>query len=469
MNWMVLSDQEIEAMHLATLRILNETGISLTEPNSREIFASAGARLDEKRVYIPPSLVERCVAAASKKLTLRGRGGNTITLGDGSLHFHCSGGAPYVFDYTKKTRRPAITQDVRDMARLMDALDSYHTIIPTVCATEMPGEMMAISMFRNILSHTTKPLKAPGVNTGAEMRYIIRMAEVIGKPSEMLSAPISPVSPLILPDNEANAIIEAAKAGVAVDPLPCPIAGTSAPLSIAGALVQQNAETLVCLVLAELVKPGLPIFYHGRLSMMDPRTGLAVFGGIETGIMAAGTVQMGHYYGLPVNVFGLISNSHDLDVQNGFEVASVACLPALAGADELTGLGMCDSGLMSSLTKLVLDDEFAALVVRARRAFTADEDSIAMDVINTVANSSHNFLGHKHTLKYIRNGELKVTRFADHGPWETWLANDRKGMAEHAQAETERLLKEHEVSPLDPTQEKELDAIMAAAEKELVH
>jgi trimethylamine--corrinoid protein Co-methyltransferase len=453
MDWKVLSDSEIEAMHQATLRILNETGISLTEPNSRKLFASAGARLDEKRVYIPPSLVEQCVAAAGKKLTLRGRGGNTITLGDGSLHFHCSGGAPNVFDFTKKTRRPAIAQDVRDMARLTDALDSYNTIIPTVCATEMPGEMMAITMFRNILSHTTKPLKAPGVNTG----------------SEMLSGPISPVSPLILPDNEANAIIEAAKAGVAVDPLPCPIAGTTAPLSIAGAIVQQNAEILVCLVLAELVKPGLSIVYHGRLSMMDPHTGLAVFGGIETGIMSAGTVQMGHYYGLPVNVFGLISNAHDLDVQNGFEVASVACLPALAGADELTGLGMCDSGLMSSLTKLVLDNEFAALVVRARRAFTAEVDSIAMDVINTVANGSHNFLSQKHTLKYIRNGELKVTRFADHGSWETWLANDRKGMAEHAQAETERLLKDHKVTPLDPTQEKELDAIMVAAGKELVH
>ncbi len=464
----VLDENEVEAIHQATLRILGETGVVLTEPKSRALLAGAGAKVVERHVLLPPELVERCISLAGKKTTIRGRGGVVKTLGDGNLYFHNLGGAPQVFNAASGTRRPATIQDVPDATRLLDALENCHTITPFFTPTEVPGGVMSLAMYRHALPFTVKPLQGPGVQYATEARYAVKMAEVIGEPAEVLTLSLSPVSPLTIPDHEALAIMEIAELGIAFGPLPCPTAGTTAPFSIAGAIAQQNAEVLVALVLAELVRPGLPIIYCGRLAMMEPRTGLSVWGGVELALASAGTVQIGHRYGLPVNVYGFSTNAHSLDAQDGFERALNTAIPALAGADELSGIGEMEAGVMGSYAQMVVDNEFAGSIYRARNGFTADSDALAVDVIAAVMTSTHNFLGQKHTMKYLRSGEVFITKLAERGSWEGWEAGGRTGMVERAQAEAQRILREHEVPPLEATQERELDALMAAAEKELV-
>ena len=106
MPFSLLSPQEVEALHLATLRILDETGILLNEPHSRRMLAEAGARLGDGRVFIPPELVERCVAQAGKQVTIRGRGGSSKTLGDGRLYFHNLGGARDIYDAGSRDAPP---------------------------------------------------------------------------------------------------------------------------------------------------------------------------------------------------------------------------------------------------------------------------------------------------------------------------------------------------------------------------
>jgi trimethylamine---corrinoid protein Co-methyltransferase len=464
----VLDTAEILSLHQATLRILNETGVVLTEPRSRAILAEAGAKLLDKQVLLPPDLVEKSIARAGKSISVRGRGGAVKTLGDGSLYFHNLGGAPNVFDAISGNRRPATINDVRDATRLLDALDNCHTITPFFTPTEVPGEMMSLAMYRHALPYTVKPLQGPGVQVAAEVRYVLKMAEVIGLPADVLTLSLSPVSPLTIPDHAALAIIEIAESGVAFGPLPCPTAGTTAPFSIAGAITQQNAEVLAALVLAQVVHPGLPMIYCGRLAMMEPRTGLSVWGGVEMGMASAGTVQVGHYYGLPVNVYGFSTNAHNLDVQNGFERALNAILPALAGADELSGIGEMEAGVMGSFAQMVADNEFAGSVLRIRKGYGAEPDALAVDVVAAAMASTRNFLGQKHTMKYLKSGEVFITRLAERSSWETWETNGRQGLAERAQAEAGRIILQHQVPPLEPAQERELDALMVAAERELV-
>jgi trimethylamine--corrinoid protein Co-methyltransferase len=455
-----LTDSEAEAIHQTTLRILWEVGVVLTHLEGREYLAGAGAVVHGDRVRIPSDLVEWAIAQCPRQVTLRGRGGQTVTLGDGSLSWHNVGGARDVYDPRTGRRRPATVQDVRDSARLLDALDGVTAVTPFFTPQDVPGPLMSLAMYRHTLSCTTKPVHGPGVQTAEEVRQIARMASVVGPPEEMLTLGISPVSPLFFPDDVVGAILETARLGIPLGPLPCPIAGATAPLSLAGALAQQNAEVLASLVLAQLARPGLPVFYCGRLAMMEPRSGISVWGGVELGMASAATVQIGHRYGLPVNVYGFSTNSHTLDIQSGYERALNAAIPALAGADELSGIGEMAAGVMGSYAQMVCDNEIARSVRRLLRGFAVDEDALAVEVVAAVMEGSRNFLGQRHTVRYLRAGEILMSRLAERRPWEEWERTGREGLAERAQAEAERILAEHEVPPLDPEQERELDALM---------
>jgi trimethylamine--corrinoid protein Co-methyltransferase len=192
-----------------------------------------------------------------------------------------------------------------------------------------------------------------------------------------------------------------------------------------------------------------------------------IWGGVELGLSSAGTVQLGHYYGFSVNVYGFSTNSHTLDAQDAFERGLNAAIPALAGADELSGIGEMEAGVMGSFAQMVLDNELVGSVMRLRKGLSADAEHLAVDIIMNVMNGTRNFLGQKHTMKHLRAGELALTKFAERNSWDTWDEKlNRKQMADYAIEEAERILHEHTVPPLDSRQEQELDRILAAAEKE---
>jgi trimethylamine--corrinoid protein Co-methyltransferase len=294
------------------------------------------------------------------------------------------------------------------------------------------------------------------------------MAEVIGPVEDVLTMSVSPVSPLTFPAGLVESMVEIAQTGIPFGPLPCPTAGTTAPFSLAGALTQQNAEVLVCIVIVQLLNPGLPVIYCGRLAMMEPRTGSSVWGGVELGIASAATVQIGHRYDMPVNVYGFSTNAHTLDIQSGYERTLNAVLPALAGADELSGIGEMEAGVSGSYAQMVCDNEIAGSVRRAQRGFLVNEDSLAVEVIDKVMNGSRNFLAEPHSIKYLRSGEINFAGLSERRTFAEWDRSGRQGLAENAQAEAERILAEHEVPPLENAQELELDQIMLAATNELV-
>jgi trimethylamine--corrinoid protein Co-methyltransferase len=464
-----ITADDVDAIHQATLRILDEVGITLEHEEARIKFLEAGARPFGSRILIPPELVAWALAQCPKQVSIRGRNGMKITLGDGGLHWHNLGGARDVFDPKSQDIRPAMISDVISAARLLDGLDACTCITPFFTPQDVPGELMSLAMYRHTLPNTVKPVYGPGIQTPEEVFYAVRMAEVIGPAPETTFLAVSPVSPLNFPNHLAAAIIEVAKYGVPFGPLPCPTAGATAPITISGAVAQQNAEVLASIVLAQLAHPGLPIVYCGRLAMMEPRTGASIWGGVELGLASAATVQVAHNYGLPVNVYGFSTNSHTLDIQNGFERSMNAIIPALAGADELSGIGEMQAGVAASYAQMVVDNEIAASVHRLRRGFAVDSDALGVEVIAAVMNSTRNFLGQQHTRKYLRGGEILLTHLAERGGWSEWEKRGRGSMADRAQIDAERIMKERQIAPLDEVQLHALDEIMRAADKELVH
>lgn len=463
-----LSDDDIKAMHEATLKIMNDVGFIWTHKESLDILTDAGCTIKNNRLCFPPDLIEKSIAKANKRPSIRGRNGTVNEFGGGNLYIHNLGGARDIFDAKTGTRRPASDQDGIDAVRILDALPNCHTVTPFYTPPDIANEMMSLHMYRHTLPYTTKPVQGPGIQFPHEVKYAVEMANVVGTPAHELTLSISPVSPLTMHDVAAAAIIAMSKAGVIQSNLPAPTGGATSPMTMTGSIVQQNAETLAPLVLAQLVNPGCGVIYCGRLGMLEPRTGL-IWGGVELGLSSAATVQLGHYYGFAVNVYGFSTNAHTLDAQNAFERGLNATIPALAGADELSGIGEMEAGVMGSHAQMVLDNELAGSVMRLRSGLSANAEHLALEIIENVMDGTRNYLGQKHTLKHIRAGELNLTKLAERNSWETWEEKfERKQMADYAIDEAERILRDHEVPPLEPQQEKELDSIMAQVEREMV-
>jgi trimethylamine--corrinoid protein Co-methyltransferase len=155
-----------------------------------------------------------------------------------------------------------------------------------------------------------------------ELNLIAQMAQVALGEEAQVPMSASPVSPLNFSGGIAQVMLAIARLRLPFGPLPCPSVGATSPMSLAGSLVQQNAEVLASIVLVQLVAPGLPVIYCGRLSPLNMRNGAPIWGNPEVGIMSAATVQIGHFYHLPVNVYGLAGSGYSADMQNGYERTS---------------------------------------------------------------------------------------------------------------------------------------------------
>jgi len=462
----VLGEQGVKQVHDATLRILSQVGITLTHPAARDMLAGHGAQVKGERVLLPPDLVEKCLAQCPPTIKVQGRDpSKAVVLGDGDCHAHNVGGTPDILDAVTGERRAAVRDDNVKTARLLDALPNVASITPFFTPQDVPAASMALWMYYDTLANTTKPVHGPGVQTSCEVRAVAEMAH-IANPDGTVTIAISPLSPLGFPNDVVEAIIEAARLGLPLGPLPCPILGATSPMSIAGGLAQQNAEVLASIVLAQLTRPGLPIFYCGRLSTMNMRTGLSVWGNPEIGLIGVGTVELGHSYHLPVNVYGLCTDSHNADIQSGYERMLNALLPALAGADEISGVGEVWGGVVSSLAQMVIDDEILDYVKRARQGFVTDADSLAVEIISKAMDGARNFMGQKHTVKFMRRGEVLQTRLAKREGWAEWESSGRRGVVERATERAEELLTGHSVPPISEKQHAALQELIQSMERE---
>jgi trimethylamine--corrinoid protein Co-methyltransferase len=460
----LLSDRQLEDIHQGALAILDEVGVVLSHPAGKALLIEHGGRESRGRIVLSPDLVESRLRACPAAVDLRGRGG-AITLGDGRLHPHNLGGARAVLDRPDAEPRPATSDDLGRSTRLLDALLEVHSVTALYTPTDVPPARLAAVMFARTLENTLKPVQAPGLQTGEEAALIGEMSRIVLGEGPQTVASVSPVSPLSFPDDAVAAILEICRQGLAFAPLPCPILGATAPLTLAGALAQQHAEVLAAITLAQLAAPGTPCVYHGRISAMNMRTGDSVWGCPEVGLASAATVQLAHRSHLPVNVYGLCTSVYSFDLQSGHERTMNALLPALAGADELSGVGELAGGVASSPAQIVADHEILRAVVRTVKGLSADPGEIAVDLVAHVMDGDRNFLAERRTVQHLRSGEVWLPELSvQEARWEAWREAGGPTLAERARVEAERLLAEHEVPPLPEDQARELDRIVESIE-----
>jgi len=462
-----LSEETLLAMHQSSLRVLCETGFMIDDKEATQLLCAHGAWVKRGRLCLPPQLIENCLQDCPKEVVLQGRA-EKITLGDGGLYVHNMGGARDVYELTGGRLRPATCRDVAESTLLMDALENVSSITPLYTPRDVPPALMAPAMFDQVVRHTTKPINGPGVSTPEEVKVLSEMARVVFGDHPAVSLGASPVSPLNFLGPIPQVIMEIARQGLPFGPLPCPNVGATAPMSLAGAIVLQNAELLVCLVLAHLVHPGLPIIYCGRLSVLNMRNGAPLWGNPEVGMMAAATVRLGHHYRLPVNVYGLAGSGFAPDMQSGYERAINAFLPALAGADELSGIGEMAGGVYSCNVQILIDNDIIGAIRRVLRGFPVDDEALAVEAIEQAMESRRDFMRSPHTRKYLRNNEVWAGRLGlQESGWESWSRAGARTILDRAHYEAQRLLEQHQVPSLPDEQIKALDEIMKSTWKQV--
>ena len=467
-----LSEKALDQIEETAYRLLDEVGISLQHDTAIEMLHGQGCRVEKDRVFVPPDIVQWALDNVTAHTEVFNRDGSlAFTFGDGRVRFHNGGGQPFVLDLDTGESRPALLRDIADATRLLDALPNVDEITPLFGAQDVPPELMFVASTEAMLRNTRKPVSAAAIERPEDVPYVVEMAAACCGGMESfrkhptMSISVSPVSPLTFPENIAAAIIAVAKSGAPFHPLPSPSLGATSPITMAGALAQQHAEILASFVLAAATRPGTPVLYCSRIGSIDVRTAMSTWGGPEIGMTGACAAQLAHRLALPCDSYGLATDSAWLNPQFAYERLANALVPALAGVDILSGVGMT-GGLEGSLETAVMDDEIISIIKHIVAGVEVSEEALAFEVMREVIPSDGVFLGERHTVQQMRKGAIWIPGVSERVGGS--LEDTGVGVVARAKARAKEILQTHEVEPLSDDTSRQLDEIMERARRELV-
>jgi len=253
-----------------------------------------------------------------------------------------------------------------------------------------------------------------------------------------------------------------------VVPSPEIMAGATGPVTLAGMMVQHNAEVLSMITLMQLMSPGTPVLYGAVSTIMDMRTTMTRLGSPEVGITHVGFAQLAKWYNIPCRGAAGNTDSKTLDVQAGYEAAFNLMLATCAGFNYITyALGGMDFSSTLCYEKILTDHELLGMIECLTRGVEVNDDTLAVDIIDMVGPGGH-FLANKHTRNYLER-EHFIPRLLDTQSYYGWLAAGSKGIREKATEEVRRILKEHHADPLDKDLERGLEQYVKKIEKHQVN
>lgn len=471
----VLTDDQVDDIHEASLKILEKTGVRFDSEDTRKRLMKAGATKHPTRkdvLLFPRSMTLDAIKKIVPYGTYYARDPKNDMTFDGEHMFaHCVGGNPNILDIETGETRMATLEDVGKTCRIMDALGNCHSVGNLVVATDVPPELLVIKTQEAMMKNSSKCISGYALNVPTVDLLAKMWACVTGGIEELRKRPLldvyaSPSSPLTYDAHAADVMVRGAEYGVPVDIVPCPICGGTAPVTIACGLAQQNAELLAGVMLVQTVSTKVPIQYSGRLSMMDLRTGMNIWGVSEMALASAATVQIAHRYRMIADVYGVTSDANDWGVQMGLERMNLALVPAMAGADNLSGIGGAWEAA-ASYESLVIDNEIYSDVFRTVSGILVNDERLALDIIDKVG-SMGNYLAQPHTMKYLRMGEIRNSALYDKRGRERAKKEGMKPLQVAAREAAKKILKEHEPTPLGRDVEKDLALIVKEAEKKLL-
>ncbi len=420
-----VSDDELEGIHQASLQVLRDTGIDVLNREARELLVAAGATAADDRIRFDPDMVLELVAAAPSQFTLHARNpAHDVVIGGDHVVFSAVASPPNVSDVSGG-RRTGNRVDFQNLVRLTQQLNGIqiHGGYPVEPADLHPS-VRHLHASHDLLTLSDKAINAYslGAERNRDCLEMVRIARQIGEDEldeqTSITTVINTSSPLRLDDPMAQGIIEYSGRNQACIITPFTLAGAMAPVTIAGAVVQQNAEALAAVTLSQVVRRGAPVIYGGFTSNVDMRSGSPAFGTPEYMRSALLGGQLARRYGLPYRSSN-VNAANAVDAQAGYESAFALWGAIMGGANLVFhGAGWLEGGLQASFEKMVLDADLLQMMAAFLQPVTVDDASMAVDVIAEVGPGGH-FFGVQHTQDRYRNAFF-APMISDWRNFETW-------------------------------------------------
>jgi trimethylamine--corrinoid protein Co-methyltransferase len=464
----LLSADQLQAIHDASMRILEEFGIEVMSPRALDLFARAGATVDRAtmNVRIDRGMVEAALATAPSTYALTPRNAQRkVHLGGDTLNFTLVAGPPNVHDM-ERGRRAGNLADYSDLVRLAQHFNCITMIGNQVCApVELPANSRHLDTYFANLTLTDKSFHVSAIGRGRAMDGIEMMAIARGMTlDEMARSPgvttiISVNSPRRFDGEMADGLMTMAEFGQSVAVTPFTLMGAMSPVTLAGALAQQNAEALFGVVLTQLVRPGAPVMYGAFTSNVDMKSGAPAFGTPENTKANIASGQLARRYGLPYRTTpGSASNA--ADAQGAYETM-MALWGAVLGHGNLIyhAAGWQEGGLTASFEKLIIDVEMIQHMVEFLKPIVVDEGELALDALGRVPTGGH-FFGDPHTLERYSTAfyQPMLSTWQNYEAWQEAGGLDATARATRL---WKKALEEYQQPPIQPDRLEALQAYVA--------
>ncbi len=421
-----LTEQQLQEVHVATLELLAEYGIAIHHVPSRKLLEQHGAVINGEIVKIPAELVEMARAKAPASFAVIGRNPErTIRIGaENEPVLGPAAGTVYVMDL-ERGRRAARLEDLRNFLSLSQSSE----YVGVACAgmlepSDLPPQGKHLVQMQETITFSDKPIigLAMGKNVSEDS---ITMAHIAtqGAAEHYILGIVNTLSPMAWDERMLEAIWAYALKQQPLVITCCSMAGFTSPTTLTATLVQNNAEVLAGIVLAQLISPGTPVVYGNTSTITDMLSMNLCIGAPEYALLSTAFAQLARYYGLPFRSGGGLTDAKELDAQAGIEAATNLFFTLANNADfVLHTMGVMESFLSISYEKWIMDEEICGRILRMRKGL-GGLPAQAVDMIGRVGPSGH-FLDQPDTLLNFK-GHFFRPSVSDRSNWDGWVAKKK--------------------------------------------
>ena len=448
-----LSQPDKNKIHNAVLEVLNDVGMRILHPDALALLRQTDCIVsDDGMVRIPAKIVEQALESAPSTIAVYDRTECLVMdLGGRRSYFGTGSDLIYALDSEDGRRHQCRLEDVQNAARLSDALTHIDFIMSFAHPSEIKPQRAYLASFQAMADNSVKPIVCTAEGRH-DLEVIWKIARIIrGSEDALRTKPYfihyaEPISPLKHPFNSLDKLLFCAEKGIPLIYSPAPIAGSTAPITLAGHVIQGLAECFCGLVIHQLKAAGAPFLMGMGPAVLDMATGECSYNAPEYLLAYMAAIEMSHYYDLPNWGYAGTSDSQIPDQQAAFESGLLSFMAAFAGSNLNHDVGYIDFGRTGSLGMIVIGDEIISQVRRMLGGVPLDEDNLALDVIREIGPDGH-FITHDHTLTHLRSTQWRPDILNRHG-FEKWEADGRLTLHAKAMRKVQAILDSHKPLPI---------------------